>query len=93
MNGKTIKIILRQYILFLIGLFLICLYDLHSSHCSFLVDLVIDNKNGKYKISVWFFENRDEEWLNRYVKHFEEDDRILRNTYFVVRIDGKGFHK
>ncbi|KAK8807841.1 hypothetical protein WA158_007370 [Blastocystis sp. Blastoise] len=29
----------------------------------------------------------------QYVKHFEEDERVLRNTYFVVRIDGKGFHK
>lgn len=29
----------------------------------------------------------------RYVKHFEEDDKILLNTYFVVRVDGKGFHK
>ena len=29
----------------------------------------------------------------RYVKHFEQDEKILLNTYFVVRIDGKGFHK
>lgn len=31
--------------------------------------------------------------IYRYVKHFEQDDRILLNTYFVVRVDGKGFHK
>jgi tRNA(His) guanylyltransferase len=28
-----------------------------------------------------------------YVKDFETDDRILPNTWIVVRIDGKGFHK
>nr|CAG4641087.1 EOG090X0AR4 [Eulimnadia texana] len=28
-----------------------------------------------------------------YVKKFETDDRCLLNTWIVVRIDGKGFHK
>ncbi|KAF8923187.1 putative tRNAHis guanylyltransferase [Dissophora ornata] len=28
-----------------------------------------------------------------YVKEFETDDRLLRNVYILVRIDGKGFHK
>jgi len=28
-----------------------------------------------------------------YVKEFEEDDKLLRNVYILVRIDGKGFHK
>ncbi|KAK3830247.1 MAG: tRNAHis guanylyltransferase-domain-containing protein [Linnemannia elongata] len=28
-----------------------------------------------------------------YVKEFETDDRMLRNVYVLVRIDGKGFHK
>ena len=29
----------------------------------------------------------------RYVRHFEQEETILLNTYFVVRIDGKGFHR
>ncbi|XP_059617390.1 probable tRNA(His) guanylyltransferase [Phlebotomus argentipes] len=28
-----------------------------------------------------------------YVKQFELDDKILPNTWIVVRVDGKGFHK
>ena len=28
-----------------------------------------------------------------YVKQFEQDDRLLPNTYIVVRIDGRSFHK
>jgi hypothetical protein len=28
-----------------------------------------------------------------YVKEFETDDKMLRNVYVLVRIDGKGFHK
>lgn len=28
-----------------------------------------------------------------YVKEFELEDKILPNSWFVVRIDGKGFHK
>ena len=28
-----------------------------------------------------------------YVRHFEAVDRCLPNTWIVVRIDGKGFHK
>lgn len=28
-----------------------------------------------------------------YVRTFETDDRILPNTWIVVRIDGKAFHK
>ncbi|KAF9912550.1 hypothetical protein EC991_009974 [Linnemannia zychae] len=28
-----------------------------------------------------------------YVKEFERDDKLLRNVYVLVRIDGKGFHK
>lgn len=28
-----------------------------------------------------------------YVRTFEADDRILPNTWIVVRIDGKAFHK
>lgn len=28
-----------------------------------------------------------------YVKNFEFNDKILHNTWIVVRIDGKGFHK
>ena len=28
-----------------------------------------------------------------YVKLFEQSDTLLQNTYIVVRIDGKGFHK
>lgn len=28
-----------------------------------------------------------------YVKDFETDEKLLPNTWFVVRIDGKGFHK
>ena len=28
-----------------------------------------------------------------YVKAFEQDDSLLRNTFIVVRIDGRGFHK
>ncbi|KAF9920793.1 hypothetical protein FBU30_009276 [Linnemannia zychae] len=28
-----------------------------------------------------------------YVKEFEMDDRMLKNVYILVRIDGKGFHK
>ncbi|KAI8070060.1 histidine tRNA 5'-guanylyltransferase [Gongronella butleri] len=28
-----------------------------------------------------------------YVRHFESDDSLLPNTWIVVRIDGKGFHK
>ena len=28
-----------------------------------------------------------------YVRHFELDDRCLPNTWIVVRIDGKGFHR
>lgn len=28
-----------------------------------------------------------------YVKSFEQEDRILPNTWIVVRIDGRGFHK
>ncbi|KAF9960257.1 hypothetical protein BGZ72_007515 [Mortierella alpina] len=28
-----------------------------------------------------------------YVKEFEADDKLLRNVYILVRIDGKGFHK
>jgi tRNA(His) guanylyltransferase len=28
-----------------------------------------------------------------YVKAFEQPDELLRNTWIVVRIDGKGFHK
>ncbi|KAI7821322.1 tRNAHis guanylyltransferase-domain-containing protein [Gamsiella multidivaricata] len=28
-----------------------------------------------------------------YVKEFETDDRLLRNVYILVRVDGKGFHK
>lgn len=28
-----------------------------------------------------------------YVREFEKDDRILPNTWIVVRIDGKAFHK
>lgn len=28
-----------------------------------------------------------------YVKEFEREDVLLRNTWVVVRIDGRGFHK
>jgi hypothetical protein len=28
-----------------------------------------------------------------YVKNFEQDDTLLRNTWIVVRIDGRGFTK
>ena len=28
-----------------------------------------------------------------YVRHFELDDRCLPNSWIVVRIDGKGFHR
>jgi tRNA(His) guanylyltransferase len=28
-----------------------------------------------------------------YVKYFEIDNKLLNNTYIVVRIDGKGFTK
>jgi tRNA(His) guanylyltransferase len=28
-----------------------------------------------------------------YVRDFEIDDSLLRNTWIVVRIDGRGFHK
>ncbi|KAG0305508.1 hypothetical protein BGZ98_004031 [Dissophora globulifera] len=28
-----------------------------------------------------------------YVREFETDDKLLRNVYILVRIDGKGFHK
>ncbi|KAF9169592.1 hypothetical protein BGX21_000812 [Mortierella sp. AD011] len=28
-----------------------------------------------------------------YVKEFETDDKLLRNVYILVRVDGKGFHK
>ena len=28
-----------------------------------------------------------------YVKKFEQSDSCLLNTYIVVRVDGKGFHK
>ncbi|XP_023244464.1 probable tRNA(His) guanylyltransferase [Centruroides sculpturatus] len=28
-----------------------------------------------------------------YVKHFEIDDRCLKNCWIIVRIDGKGFHR
>jgi len=29
----------------------------------------------------------------QYVRSFERDDKLLLNSYFVVRIDGKGFHR
>jgi hypothetical protein len=28
-----------------------------------------------------------------YVKDFEREDVLMRNTWIVVRIDGRGFHK
>ena len=28
-----------------------------------------------------------------YVKEFENEDILLKNTWVVVRIDGRGFHK
>ncbi|KAJ8954939.1 hypothetical protein NQ318_000369 [Aromia moschata] len=28
-----------------------------------------------------------------YVREFESDDKLLPNSWIVVRIDGKGFHK
>lgn len=28
-----------------------------------------------------------------YVKFFEEDHKLLPNTYTVIRLDGRGFHK
>jgi len=28
-----------------------------------------------------------------YVKYFEQNDVLLPNTWIVVRIDGRGFHK
>ncbi|KAG0054901.1 hypothetical protein BGZ83_010125 [Gryganskiella cystojenkinii] len=28
-----------------------------------------------------------------YVKEFETDDKLLRNVFILVRVDGKGFHK
>lgn len=28
-----------------------------------------------------------------YVKKFEKNDEILPQTYILIRIDGKGFHK
>ncbi|ORX61304.1 tRNAHis guanylyltransferase [Hesseltinella vesiculosa] len=28
-----------------------------------------------------------------YVRHFETDDSLLPNTWIIIRIDGKGFHK
>jgi tRNA(His) guanylyltransferase len=28
-----------------------------------------------------------------YVKSFEKDDSLLPNTWMVLRIDGRGFHK
>lgn len=28
-----------------------------------------------------------------YVKHFEQQDPILPNTFFILRIDGRGFTK
>lgn len=28
-----------------------------------------------------------------YVKKYEADDRLLPNSWIVIRIDGKGFHK
>lgn len=30
---------------------------------------------------------------NRYVKLFEKNDILLKDTWIVIRIDGKGFHK
>lgn len=29
----------------------------------------------------------------RYVKLFEKNDILLKDTWIVIRIDGKGFHK
>lgn len=29
----------------------------------------------------------------RYVKLYEKEDKLLPDTWIVVRIDGKGFHK
>lgn len=28
-----------------------------------------------------------------YVRHFEQNDTLLPNTYIVIRIDGRGFHR
>jgi tRNA(His) 5'-end guanylyltransferase len=28
-----------------------------------------------------------------YVRHFEVDDTLLRNTWIVVRVDGHNFHR
>lgn len=28
-----------------------------------------------------------------YVKHFEHDEKLLKNCWIVVRVDGKGFHR
>ena len=28
-----------------------------------------------------------------YVRLYEQDDKLLKNVWIVVRIDGKGFHK
>ncbi|KAK5085898.1 tRNA-His guanylyltransferase [Lithohypha guttulata] len=35
----------------------------------------------------------DETWIFEYVRQFEREEYLLPNTWIVVRIDGRGFHK
>lgn len=42
-----------------------------------------------FLIAQWFADNARYE----YVRSFEQPDNLLPNTWIVVRIDGRGFHK
>ena len=76
---------------------------MHSNHLlssyNKLINInLINNINSfKYfKQSIrYFYSNITKMAKSRfeYVKSFESEDNLLLNTYIVVRIDGKGFHR
>lgn len=69
--------------------------QIYSHNCFAFCTLLFCRRKGN--IWKWRIRSTSKDLTNRdsrrYVKHFEDDDKILLNTYFVVRVDGKGFHK
>lgn len=56
-----------------------------NSKYGILIKIIVENQCDDGKLSAT---NRYE-----YVRDFEQPDRLLPNTWIVVRIDGRGFHK
>jgi hypothetical protein len=54
------------------------------------------SKDGQFKVKRLYLHNLKfllKLYRYEYVKAFEQADLLLPNTWIVVRIDGRGFHK